>query len=486
MAQYGFRHPLIRTVAYESQLKADRAQLHRQLAAVIEGRDPAAVEEHAALVAQHLEAAGDLREAFEWHMRAGTWAQYRDIRAARVSWLRAREIADRLPGDGEGVTAMRIAPRAALAMSTFKVSGGVEDTQFDELRELCSSVGDGVALGIGMAGVTTVLVFGNRFRDAAQFASDCIGVIESIPDQDHTLGMWGAAANAKWQAGEVLEALQLAQRVIDLADGDPAKDNVIVGSPLAFGLGLRGACRFALGVPGWRDDLDRAIRTARGYDTTTRVATILLKNTFVVHNGGLLPDALAFKETAEVLDVAERSADDFSLDSAGLSRGAVLVHGDGPDRAAGLELIGQYRQASLDHGYATTSVRFVDTEAAKEMLRLGDVDGAIEVTRSTLDFLYHSGDMSSLGPAVSVLVEALIRRGAGEDVVEARTAMNRLAAVPTDPGFVLHELPLRRLRALLARVDGDEEAYREHLYQYRTMATELGFEGHIAMAEAMS
>ena len=31
-AEYAFRHPLIRAVAYESQLKSDRAQLHRRLA----------------------------------------------------------------------------------------------------------------------------------------------------------------------------------------------------------------------------------------------------------------------------------------------------------------------------------------------------------------------------------------------------------------------------------------------------------------------
>ena len=38
--EYVFRHPLIRAVAYESQLKSDRAELHRRLAAAIEQRDP--------------------------------------------------------------------------------------------------------------------------------------------------------------------------------------------------------------------------------------------------------------------------------------------------------------------------------------------------------------------------------------------------------------------------------------------------------------
>ena len=36
-AEFAFCHPLIRTVAYESQLKSDRAQMHRRLAAAIEG-----------------------------------------------------------------------------------------------------------------------------------------------------------------------------------------------------------------------------------------------------------------------------------------------------------------------------------------------------------------------------------------------------------------------------------------------------------------
>jgi adenylate cyclase len=80
--EYAFRHPLIRTVAYESQLKSGRSQLHRRLAAAIERRDPVSAEENAALIAEHLEAAGDLPEAFGWHMRAGTWSTNRDITAA--------------------------------------------------------------------------------------------------------------------------------------------------------------------------------------------------------------------------------------------------------------------------------------------------------------------------------------------------------------------------------------------------------------------
>ncbi len=108
--EYVFHHPLIRAVAYESQLKSDRAELHRRLAAAIEQRDRDSVGENAALIAEHLEAAGDLRAAYAWHMRAGAWSSSRDIRAARISWERARRVADALPANDPERTAMRIRP----------------------------------------------------------------------------------------------------------------------------------------------------------------------------------------------------------------------------------------------------------------------------------------------------------------------------------------------------------------------------------------
>ena len=106
-AEYAFHHPLIRTVAYETQLKSDRVELHRRLATAIAQRHPDSLDENAALIAEHFEAAEDLRAAFGWHMRAGAWAQSRDIRAARISWERARTVADRLPTD------TRAGPRCA-------------------------------------------------------------------------------------------------------------------------------------------------------------------------------------------------------------------------------------------------------------------------------------------------------------------------------------------------------------------------------------
>ena len=128
----------------------------------------------------------------------------------------------------------------------------------------------------------------------------------------------------------------------------------------------------------------------------------------------------------------------------------------------------------------------VDIHVAQEKARSGDFDGAIELARAVVDELFDSGGAIWSAPAAAVLVEALLRRGADGDRAEAHAAIDRLAEVPTDPGFVLHEIFLLRLRALLARACGDEAGYREFRDRYRARAIQCGFEGHMELAEAMT
>ena len=160
--RYCFRHPLVRTVAYKSQLSSARAQAHRRLAAAIEARDPTAADENAALVATHLEAAGEIANAYRWHVRAAEWLRGRDLPAARSRWLSARQLADRLPDDHDDVVAMRIAPRTMLiSTESFVGTDADTDEQYRELRELTLQV-DGRAdlRGLEVVGL-------ERFRASA-------------------------------------------------------------------------------------------------------------------------------------------------------------------------------------------------------------------------------------------------------------------------------------------------------------------------------
>ena len=97
-------------------------------------------------------------------MRAAAWSTNRDLDAARLSWERARRIADTLPADDPDQLSMRIAPRTMLCATDF-YARAVQESQgrFAELRELCSAAGDKVSLAIAMTGLATELVLRRAF-----------------------------------------------------------------------------------------------------------------------------------------------------------------------------------------------------------------------------------------------------------------------------------------------------------------------------------
>jgi hypothetical protein len=123
--------------------------------------------------------------------------------------------------------------------------------------------------------------------------------------------------------------------------------------------------------------------------------------------------------------------------------------------------------------------------AAGERAKRGDRDAAIAVMRKAVDELHQEGRLGYGVLGTSILVEALLERGAEGDLAEAQEAIDRLANLLADDGAAMREITLLRLRALLARARGDDVAYRDLVSRYRAMAESLGFEGHIAWAEAM-
>jgi class 3 adenylate cyclase len=485
--EYVFHHPLIRTVAYDSQLKSDRAELHRRLAAVIEARSPASADENAALIAEHLEAAGDGHAAYGWHMRAATWATNRDINAARLSWERAQKIADALPADDRHRGAMRIAPRTMLCAIAFRVHENVAGDRFDELRELCTAAGDKASLAIGMAGLVIGHAHQGRVREASQLASEAWALIESIGDAMLTVGLSAAPIFAKFVSAEWRDVLRWSQRVIDLADGDASKGNFIIGSPLAAALTTRAMARYCLGRPGWRDDQRQALAMARTTDPVTYAAVAAYVYWPGIPSGVLAADDRAMREIEDALRSAERSGDDHALTLTRVTLAVALAHRPtDAERDRGQQLLDELSDVFLRLGYLLGDLPIVEVYLARERARCGDRDGAIPLMRAAVDHLFREGRLLMWSvPATGVLVETLLERVGDGDVAEAQAAIKRLAAAPTDEGLVLRDIWLLRLRALLAKARGDEASYCDYRDRYRAMATSLGFEGHMKWAEAM-
>ena len=100
-----------------------------------------------------------------------------------------------------------------------------------------------------------------------------------------------------------------------------------------------------------------------------------------------------------------------------------------------------------------------------------ELQGAIESARSTVDQLFENGEKLKRGVATAAFWWSRCYVGDRTPTYRKERLLERLAAVPTDPGSVLNEITLLRLRALLARARGDEASYRDFADRNRAIAT---------------
>ena len=178
--------------------------------------------------------------------------------------------------------------------------------------------------------------------------------------------------------------------------------------------------------------------------------------------------------------------EEVAIDVSRLTRGIALANLTGAEREAGLDLLLRARDRVLNERFLATSMQYADIHVARARIRSGDLDEAVRLASQVVDDSYHEGILIWRALATNVLVEARLQRRAERDLDDAQNAIDRLAAVPTDPGFVQNEIWLLRVRALIAQARGDVATYRDYRDRYRQRANELGFEGHLAWAEAMS
>ena len=236
---------------------------------------------------------------------------------------------------------------------------------------------------------------------------------------------------------------------------------------------------------GWRDDLDQSIAMSRALDTQMLSGVMWYAYVLSIPYRVLMPSTDVLRDTAEVLAMCERSGDDLAIDLARTTRGVTLAYREGPERQEGLSLLATVRDRALNGKFSLTMLPIINIQFAREKTRLGEIDEAIAFARTAVHDVFAPGTSFWPALATEVLIEALLRRGHDRDIEDAQHAIDRLAAVHTDPGFVIHEIVVLRLRALLAQANADDESYRRYRDRYRKMASELDFEGHMAMAEAM-
>jgi adenylate cyclase len=477
--RYCFHHPLVRTVAYESQLSATRVETHTRLAAAIEVRDPAAADENAALIATHLEAAGELAAAFRWHMRAAEWLRPRDLPAARARWESARRIADRLPDDHDDVIAMRIAPRTMLMSTTFFAGDDIDtDERYREFRDLTMQTGDLESLAIGTAGrIWSFSVNDNRVPEAAALALEIEPIVGGIDCDPATKSIiLVSLAYARFATCDFYTALQ----VVDSIQALPHEGMIV---ELSIADTLRGVIEILLGdYEQGRRHLRKGTDEARVLPPVSYAAALAYWVTLLATVGTYPADELV-DEMRDVLRRAESFGDVFGIIAAQWAYGTALLRAKDASHAEAIGVLKRARTSIQRHRVWTLALTTIGPDLAIDAARNGRRDEAIEDLRASVSLQMAGGSPIFVGSACEALVELLLDRGRVDDCAEAHRIVDQWQA--RRPGIPALDLWWLKSQAMLAKAEGDSACYTDLAKQYLSLCEKVDAHGRLAEARRM-
>jgi len=277
-AEYAFQHPLTHEVAYRTQLAEARARLHAAAARTIVELYADKLDEHAALIAQHWEGAGDILEAARWMRRAAEWVAASDLVEAQRRWRELRTLADTLPETPE-TRALGIVACTRILNLGIRLGMTAEeaDAVFTHARGLAERSGDQTALGRLLTNYGMVRGSAGDMDAAMQRIAEATRLAQESNDLPLQVGVLVTMVIWKLHRGDLKDARALVERVLELTHDTPDAGNDMVGfSPFIFGTFYRGVIRLTAGdLAGARQDFDRSVELAQVAGDSEVVAMVL-------------------------------------------------------------------------------------------------------------------------------------------------------------------------------------------------------------------
>lgn len=477
--EHAFRHPLTQEVAYRSQLRERRRQLHAAVAEAITEVDADRLDERAALVAQHWERAGRDLEAARWHARAGAWAGLSDLPQANAHWQRVRELTSRLPETAE-TAALGITARMMALQISWRVGmdGSEADALFAEGRALAERAGDEAALA------TLTMVWAGsrgmrgRMRDAVEPANAALEGIRRSGNKALENGLIGFPIYVNFVTGRLRRALDQCDRMVQLSEEDPSLGvGISVGSPWAWAYMMRGFVRSLHGeIREGLDDLALAVDLSARHGDLETAGWAHQSYALIERWSGESLNAL--EHSARAVDVSERMASSFSRIWARYNLAVAHNHNGAPAEAQAvahecLELI-------ASTGTARECQPWCHIAIADARIRLGDPGSALPALDRALQLAEELGVGNAFSSSHQLRARALrlLHGIAAEGEIEAAVEAGLAAAEQTEQ---YSEIPLLLIEAAeLAALRGDSVMEEEILRRARARAEANGALGHVA------
>jgi adenylate cyclase len=483
VAEYAFKHPLTQEVAYRSQLSERRARLHAAVARALEVTHPQQLDEQAAVIAHHLEQAGEQLEAARWHRRAAEWIGRSDVAQAIRHWQRVLALTAELP-EREERTGLRLgACTTVLAQGSWRLglSGEEMEPLFIEGRELAERVGDNDARLILISGYAGRVGFAGDVRRYDALSREAHALVdESTSPVVHGQTLVNRAYSS-FLLGRIDEGLRLAVEIPDVVAGD-----------LQLGLDLIG---FSLLAWSWqiraeqsahRGRLDDARACQREAERLKRAGDVGEDQVWIRGNAAII-GSKAGERNEQALEELRRGAFD-ALELAeqiGSSVSRVLghlyvgtaqaLHGDWDDAVCACETA---LQISNEHQTGLQEESGILYQLSEAHLGAGDLPAAQAAAEQGIRRAQERGQLHF--EALNHLARArALRRARGADARDEieRTLDRALALVEETNGRAI-EPQLLEERARLAGLLGDAAACERGLRDAQRLYVEIGAGGH--------
>jgi class 3 adenylate cyclase/tetratricopeptide (TPR) repeat protein len=476
VTEYAFKHPLTQEVALGSQLRERRARTHAAVARALEAAHPDRLDEQAALLAHHWEAAGDVLQAARWHCRAGTWLLPSDAPAGMTHWKRVHELAAS-ESDTREALEMRLEACGKLVIGSYQL--GIPRDERDRLaaegREIAERLGDRLALfSVDLYLVISQLLAGWSSQAPLIPTQRAVALADEL---DLGLEMRVLTrvnrANIAWTAGRVAEALRAAEEALDLAAGNLELGMHIAGFSIA-----NLALYVKWGLLSWSG---RPREAAACLERCQEVAhrrgemlecQMLSEAAQVQELTGIPQQALA--RCREAVELGERQGDLFNRTITTLHLGwAQLMHGDINGAVESL-LVGDHLQRA--RGVASNHLNLGQGLLAEAYLAAGDPTNArLVADRCTaqLDaWVWELRAHLSRARVLRTLDGAGARAQVEASLARAGLLLEWSGARAFAP-FIVEEL------ARLAAILGEDERAAELLRRARALYGEVEATGHV-------
>jgi class 3 adenylate cyclase/tetratricopeptide (TPR) repeat protein len=450
-AVYAFKHPLTQEVAYGSQLGERRATVHRRVAEALQELYADKLDERAALLAQHWEAAGDPLAAARWSARAASWVGLNDIAEALRHWRKVSELVETLPDSAES-SALALGARVARLHYGWRLGISEQEAtaHYEAGRELAERSGDAVNLLLITAAYANVRGLAGHVEEYGELAEEVNRLGVEIGDPGLRIATLGSTAYARLVRGRLAESLAIVDEGIALGAEDPTLGGgLILACPYAWHLMIRGALLTNMGYPEEAAPMfERALEAAGEHgDHETETWT---HGNYVALARSTGQQELALGHATQAYELAERIGDAFSRIFALYSLGcARIMVGEAGEAVIALERsieLGREARTALEQEALRVSA------LSEALLSAGNCARALEAAEESVQLARERGNEGMLAICYRVLAEALLASDRPGKLAAAQEALDKATAAAEATGLRSELLFIERAREKLVPV----------------------------------